>query len=191
MQLDGLLNQLRSLDEAISNIAEKLSSRNNANAIDHFTEVDTRLQSLAEQVIHSSGKSRGLGFMCLHQVVQLIGGEHARVTQTERKVADLTDSYSRVDQESKALREQLMRQQQHTSLQIEEIFDSIQVRGYFKIYILLGRMPNPSDTSQSRQQDTVAKTTSRQFTRTSTILEIPAQTKRKAFRSKGSFCSEN
>mmetsp|Transcript_3355 Transcript_3355/g.10995 ORF Transcript_3355/g.10995 Transcript_3355/m.10995 type:complete len:528 (+) Transcript_3355:371-1954(+) len=108
MQLDGLLNQLRSLDEAISNIAEKLSSRNNANAIDHFTEVDTRLQSLAEQV------------------VQLIGGEHARVTQTERKVADLTDSYSRVDQESKALREQLMRQQQHTSLQIEEIFDSIQ-----------------------------------------------------------------
>jgi len=81
--------------------------------------------------------------MCLHQVVQLIGGEHARVTQTERKVADLTDSYSRVDQESKALREQLMRQQQHTSLQIEEIFDSIQVRGYFQNLYTIGEDAQP------------------------------------------------
>jgi hypothetical protein len=73
MQLDGLLNQLRSLDEAISNIAEKLSSRNNANAIDHFTEVDTRLQSLAEQVIHSSGKSRGLGLCACTRWSSLLG----------------------------------------------------------------------------------------------------------------------
>ena len=56
-----------------------------------------------------------------------MGGEHGRVTRAERKLEELTDTYSRLDKESKTLRDQLLHQRQHTSMQIEEIIESIQV----------------------------------------------------------------
>lgn len=59
--------------------------------------------------------------------MQLVGGEHARLTQAERSIQHLTENYSRLDEENKVLRDQLVRQQQHSNLQIEELLDNAQV----------------------------------------------------------------
>ena len=72
-------------------------------------------------------------------MVQLVGGEHARLTQAERNIEQLTETCARLDEENKILRDQLLRQQQHNSLQIEELLDNVQVP--FLLYYLLLRIP--------------------------------------------------
>ena len=59
--------------------------------------------------------------------MKLVGGEHNRLTKTERDVDSVADRCSRLDENAKILKQQLERCQQQFTLQLEELLDTIQV----------------------------------------------------------------
>ena len=56
-----------------------------------------------------------------------MGGEHNRLTQTERNMDNVAERCNRLDEDGKILKQQLARYQQQHSLHLEELLDNMQV----------------------------------------------------------------